>query len=99
MSETKHNIGPVNVIPAGEGNHSLLSPEREDEPHYTAIIQANDDELSARVAALFAAAPDMLEALTALLMRLDDNPELSDLIGQIEIERARAAIAKAEGRS
>lgn len=95
MSETKHNIGPVNVIPAGEGYHSLLSPEREDEPHYTAIIQANDDELSARVAMLFAAAPDMLAALKGLVA-----PQHTHSVGcSCPWCFARAAIEKAEGRS
>lgn len=58
--------------------------------------QTDPAEADAR---LIAAAPDMLEALTALLARFDDNPELSELIGLVEIEHARAVIAKAEGRS
>ena len=66
------------------------------EPFYGPDKKYGDHVANAR---LIAAAPDMLEALTALLMRLDDNPELSELIGRVEIERARAAIAKAEGRS
>lgn len=48
-------------------------------------------------ARLIAAAPDMAKAFDALLARLDDNPEISELIGTPEIEAARAALAKARG--
>ena len=99
MSETKHTQGPWRInkygsIGAGErGTEPIVAIV---EPFYSVDRRHGDHAANAR---LIAAAPDMLEALTALLARFDDNPELSELIGRVEIERARAAIAKAEGRS
>ena len=51
---------------------------------------------------LFAAAPELLEALEYAVRQLadGDNPELDEYGDEIDpFERARAAIAKAEGRS
>lgn len=100
MSETKHTPGPWRI--KDDGETSKIADAANNTIASLSYVHLYGRRTAAEVNAnmhLIAAAPDMLEALTALLMRLDDNPELSDLIGQIEIERARAAIAKAEGRS
>ena len=99
---SKFTPGPWRV--AGEDKNFVYALSQSGANSFWAHVQSagidriTENEKAAN-ARLIAAAPDMLEALTALLARFDDNPELSELIGRVEIERARAAIAKAEGRS
>lgn len=103
MSETKHTPEPRTMSAA-----DYVGPVLSTGCGYSCIVRfdigdlqvlADHRDQAIQLRAMAAAAPDMLEALTALLARFDDNPELSELIGRVEIERARAAIAKAEGRS
>lgn len=56
----------------------------------TDIPNLDNGEAYAR---LFAAAPDLLEALSAIINHNDDVPAWSPLL-----DRARAAVAKAEGK-
>lgn len=95
MSETKHTPGPW-VVEDPIESLTPIGAHGRNGGKWVAHCLGPHQAANAR---LIAAAPDMLEALTALLARFDDNPELSELIGLVEIEHARAAIAKAEGRS
>jgi hypothetical protein len=50
-------------------------------------------------ARLIAAAPDMLAALKAFLLGAPSDAQLAEVVGEDVIREARAAIAKAEGKS
>jgi hypothetical protein len=64
------------------------------------LASVNDDPQTIELFTLFAAAPEMLEALKALIAYQADNE--TEYLGMQQIgsyQRAKAAIAKAEGRA
>ena len=88
-STPKHTPGPWKYKPLSEDTWFIFN--RKD------VITACGDENNAR---LIAAAPEMLEALKALVAYQADNE--TEYLGMQQIiayQRAKAAIAKAEGRA
>lgn len=96
MSEIKHTPGPWSV------SFECVDPEWAIVATRGGVVIANvnADHLQDANARLIAAAPDLLEAVAGLI-RLSEAIRHSVGLGknQLErIERAKAAIAKAEGR-
>lgn len=102
MSEAKHTPGPWRVSERGERTPYteicvINAPGGEVE-----IITDNESSDTIADARLIAAAPEMYEALTAMLHRFEiycggpDNPYGGHTDGEL-LNRARSAIAKAEG--
>jgi hypothetical protein len=93
MRESKHTPGPWIVGRGADGLPIIhtapdtVSPSGQGVAHICKRAMCQDHEANAR---LIAAAPDLLEALRALLWKPD---------GWVEQENARAALAKAEGRT
>jgi len=63
-----------------------------------AYVTAGHESETLANARLIAAAPDLLEACKGLLAKCEANPAIEHLWAE-QVEAARAAIAKAEGRS
>jgi hypothetical protein len=95
MAETAHTPGPWKLLavgdnkrlcPADKDNQSILTIEEEGTSLFACVYEEGD-------AHLIAAAPDLLEAIQAVV-------DYGAMTGASwVIEKATAAIAKAEGRS
>jgi hypothetical protein len=98
MSESKHTPGPWVAEIGGQGSFMIEDSNARVLCQRAAWYSSMVDESEAN-ARLIAAAPDLLAALIAIadqLERVGDTRRHKD--GQY-IDEARAAIAKAEGRS
>ena len=102
-STRTHLRGPWVYASASEEGSAVVSPPTEDQsadPWWTAIIDCADDDVANDIARLMHAAPDLLAALLDFM----ENPKFQVSVGGNPIavtammERARAAIALAEGR-
>lgn len=98
-TRTQHTPGPWTAKP--HGNHCFLMSENAQGFYCVCDVDTATEQGRAN-ARLIAAAPDLLEALTELVTRRErasakvgGSPDGSDN----RYARARAAIAKAEGRS
>lgn len=108
MSESKHTPGEWLLV-----DHTVYALNDQGENRFTALVQGgwvhrgsfssertSEDEKSAN-ARLIASAPDLLEALKAMLAHAcvaDADPNDKDAEDHAAERKARAAIAKAEGR-
>lgn len=96
---TKHTPGPWSIDSDGDGKPDAIItsqhlPEMDDD--VCEVYGGNDDDCETRKAnaALIAAAPDLLEALHAIIAKFESDPDdLETMDAGIAI--ARAAIAKA----
>ena len=98
-----HTPGPFKVadsteiiarVPSPSGNYDVLTIAR------CSDVEIYNDDRAGKTAdnvALFAAAPDMLEALKALTTRFESRVS-EDMSRYPELAAARAALAKAEGK-
>jgi hypothetical protein len=92
----KHTPGPWEIEPnAGKG--AWISNDF----GWAALALGNDHDNARANARLIAAAPDLLEALTALANGVDFNIKNGScpLDLGVRLKKARAAIAKAEGNT
>lgn len=109
MSEAKHTPGPWHLIRCGGKDGSAVAtiepkPDMMVAPNYWLVATANTlrEEWAAN-ARLIAAAPELLEALTAIVadFDMDRGAHIQEGGGDIEdtpeIGRARAAISRATG--
>lgn len=101
MSESKHTPGPWRL--GEEDNRNCMIPVLcgdEEEPYAVAEVSHYDDfppgEQGSENAKLIAAAPELLEALEALVDDLD-NKALRRYLNRNVVTTARKAIAKAKG--
>lgn len=101
---SKHTPGPFIVRPPGHngGNYCILAPEKENGwSSVVAILTPRNDMLVEANAALFAAAPEMLEALKQAVsacpcsFKERDSGHRIDCCAPVWLD----IIAKAEGRS
>ena len=90
---SKHTLAPWKVIEAHRG----YIIEATDYAYDVAVVRTAGNHDNEANAQLIAAAPDLLEALKALLEAVDD---VSDDFGwPLATDKARAAIDKAEGKA
>lgn len=104
----KHNPGPLRVEYNLDGRAVCIRCEPDEQnagTHVADMLSSRSPEETKANAILFAAAPELLDALKAILARLNgewDNPALTK-IGPLSTEGAdiefiaRAAIVKAKG--
>ena len=110
MSETKHTPGPWRVAPRSDyPEHADINVDAGTRGYVALCGKAGDEEAEAN-ARLIAAAPELLDALRETLRALESHLDEScrdhglghrDMLcscNQHEVVRARAAIAKTEGR-
>lgn len=95
--DTKHTPGALQVVESrgarDRGAIHIASPT------YVVATMAGKSEEARALATCFAAAPDLLEALRAVTDKLSGcYIEASAVDGDPALIKARAAIAKAEGR-
>ena len=104
MSENaKHTPGPIKVEPAGNGLDFTLTHTSPDglRSHVCRIFGTSlcPEHGSAKAnAKLFAAASEMLEALHVALPHVEAAVR-NGIVSEHSVEKVRAAITKAEGRS
>lgn len=99
-TSTEAGLEAWEYTPPTEDGNGVVSPPRGTTPWWTAIIIA-DDETSARVGPMLAAALAMREALEMLVEEKVDYMtinHLGDPETQHTVKAARAALAQSEGR-
>jgi len=105
-----HTPGPWELDEGDDGDNFTIRADGEFVTRLTKSRYTDDrrDPEAYANAALIAAAPDMLAALAAIVKGADSEPDGDYLVGmnlgyvaihRRKIEAARAAIARAEGRS
>ena len=99
MSETKHTPGPWRVAPRSDyPEHADINVDAGTRGYVALCGKAGDEEAEAN-ARLIAAAPELLEALREVVacyvVRINGKV---DVRRAAALDRARAAIAMAEGR-
>ncbi len=97
MTEHKHTPGNwwINDLESDEESISIAADEQEHFRIGYAIDDWGDPEQMKANALLFAAAPDLLEALEALITPHDKGWKVDDMAARYDA--ARTAIAKAKG--
>lgn len=97
-NETNHTPGPWHVVktcdPSALWHLAICGLRSTTDTRTTTIAMIRDSEANAR---LIAAAPELLEALEALVVQEDWHGE--DVPPESPIGKARAAIAKARGQA
>lgn len=107
----QHTPGPLTIRVGANGDVGIIAPGVADSPHNIggvlvaecfADIRRADEGANAEAlanATLFAAAPDLLIALAKIVKYADSEPDGGTTVEmhRANVERARAAIAKAAG--
>lgn len=93
MSKTKHTAGPLEYCFEGGTVAFIVEPDGTVVAKLSVLENSSGHSALVANTRLFAAAPELLEALEALLNLHDDG----DYDGPDPAEQARAVIAKAKG--